>query len=95
MSFRLLPQAIDDIETLADHIEQDSPKAARRWVDALQLRCAALGAMPGMGVPRPDIAEGVRIFPHGNYLIIYIERGSQVDIVRVIHGMRNADNWLA
>jgi toxin ParE1/3/4 len=94
MGFRLLPRAIEDIEAIASHIQADNPAAAARWVDGLYQRFVALGSAPGMGVHRPEIGARVRLFPVGAYLILYHEEPHGVDIIRVVHGRRDPENWL-
>lgn len=88
MSFRLRPEAETDIHVITSHIAQDSPSAARRWLDDVQRRCRALGDMPGAGVARPDIRPDLRLFPMGDYLILYRTIDGGVEIVRVLHGAR-------
>lgn len=41
-----------------------------------------------MGVARFDVREGLRMFPAGNYLILYAEVEAGVEIVRVLHSAR-------
>ena len=88
MTFRLRPLAEVDIETIALYIAQDSPLAARRWLDEIHRRCERLGEMPGLGVARPDVRPGLRMLPFGNYLILYEEIAGRAEIVRVLHGAR-------
>ena len=74
---------------IAIHIAQDNPTRALTFVDELEARCAALGDTPGIGTPRSELGEGIRMFPHGRYLIFY--RGAQagVRIERIMHGARD------
>lgn len=94
MGFRLLPRAVEDIEAIASHINADNPSAAAKWVDGMYQRFVALGAASGMGVSRPEIGARVRLFPVGNYLILYHEEPHGVDIVRVVHGRRDPESWI-
>lgn len=94
MGFRLLPRAIEDIEAIANYIKADNPTAAENWVDRLYQRFVTLGEASGMGVSRPEIGARLRLFPVGNYLILYHEEPHGVDIVRVVHGRRNPENWI-
>ena len=47
-----------------------------------------LAQNPRVGMARDDIAEGVRHFPVGNYLILYRLLEDGVEIVRYAHGRR-------
>lgn len=86
MAFRLLPEAEDDLGSIALDIAADSPMAARRWYDSMLERCEKLGKMPGMGFARADVHPDLRVLPAGKYLIREAQDGA--DIVRVIHGAR-------
>ena len=94
MSFDLLPQAVKDIEAVVSYIKADNLNAAEHWLDKLYRLCASLSEMPGMGLPRPDINNRVHVFPFGKYLVFYHIEPHGIDIVRVIHGMRNMENIL-
>jgi toxin ParE1/3/4 len=45
--------------------------------------------MPGLGVARPDIRPDLRLWPVGNYLILYWQVDADVEVVRVLPGARN------
>jgi toxin ParE1/3/4 len=92
MSFRLRPQAEEDIASIALFIAADNRRAAQKWADGIQASCGRIGTMPGIGAPRPEVAQGLRVLPVGNYLILYVEMESGVDILRVIHGARDQGN---
>ncbi|MGE0005999.1 MAG: type II toxin-antitoxin system RelE/ParE family toxin [Parvibaculaceae bacterium] len=94
MSFRLRPEAKADIEGIARHIAGDNPPAARRWIEDTYRHCRRLGEMPGMGATRFDVRHGLRLFPAGNYLILYREIDDGAEIVRVIHGARQWQDLL-
>jgi toxin ParE1/3/4 len=49
---------------------------------------------PHLGIERPDIADGVRAWPVGRYLILYRDLGGGVEIVRYIHGARRLRDLL-
>jgi toxin ParE1/3/4 len=93
--FQVLPRAEADIETIVAYIHADSPAAARRWLDKLYERFRKLGAMPGQGVLRPEVAPDMRLLPFGNYVILYREDAYGAQIVRVMHAKRDPDSWLS
>jgi toxin ParE1/3/4 len=88
VTYRLLPQAIRDIEGIVLTIAVDNPVAARHWFDRLHKTFSSLGAMPEMGSPRFDVRPDMRLFPIGRYLILYRAADAVAEIVRVIHGAR-------
>lgn len=51
--------------------------------------------MPGMGVHRPEIGKRVRLFPFGSYVILYHEEVEGAEVIRVVHGKRDPETWLA
>jgi toxin ParE1/3/4 len=88
VSYRLLPEAISDIESIVLTIAADNPMAAQSWYDRLYKTFETLGAMPEMGAPRFDVRPDMRLFPLGNYLILYRAIEDSAQIVRVVHGAR-------
>lgn len=74
---------------IALYIAQDNPNRALSFVDELEDRCAALGNAPGIGTARPELGEGVRMLPHGRYLIFYRQTQRSVRIERVVHSARD------
>lgn len=50
--------------------------------------------MPGIGVARPDIRPNLRLMPVGRYLIFYEVTVEGVQIVRVLHSVRQWDELL-
>lgn len=88
MSFRLTPLAEADIEDIVLYIAGDSPAAALRWHDEMLSHCRNLGAMPEIGVARPDVRPDLRLLPVGNYLVLYRQVEDGAEIIRVIHGAR-------
>jgi toxin ParE1/3/4 len=88
VSYRLLPEAISDIESIVLTIAADNPVAAQRWFDRLYKTFETLGAMPEMGAPRFGVRPDMRLFPMGNYLILYRAVDVSAEIIRVVHGVR-------
>ena len=88
MTYRLLPQAIRDIESIVLTIAAENPAAAQHWFDRLHKAFTTLGTMPEMGSPRFDVRPDMRLLPIGSYLILYRATVAVAEIVRVIHGAR-------
>ncbi len=79
------PLAEADLIDIAVYIAQDNPDRALSFVEQLEDQCLGLGKNPYMGAPRPELGIGVRIWPHGRYLICYIPSPEAVTIGRVLH----------
>jgi len=77
---------------IAEHIAQDRPSAASRWVEELFAKVATLGRQPRRGrrVPEIDRAE-VRQVLHGRYRVIYRIDPRRVVVLTARHGRRRWD----
>jgi toxin ParE1/3/4 len=91
VKYRLLPQAVVDLENIGDYIASHDPRAAVRLVDTLERRWDLLTLHPFSGAPRDDMAPGIRHLVVGDYLTLYRVRGEAIEIVRVLHGHRNIE----
>lgn len=89
MKLSFSPAAQTDLMDIAMYIAQDNPKRALAFVDELEGKCEALGGTPGIGTSRPELGEGLRMLPHGRYLIFYREVNRGLRIERVMHGARD------
>jgi toxin ParE1/3/4 len=88
-SVRFSADANSDIETISNYIFDLNPVAAHRFLDALDAACELLAEHPLIGRLRPTLAEGVRSFPIGNYLIFYTPAADGIDVARIIYGGRD------
>ncbi|TIP53395.1 MAG: type II toxin-antitoxin system RelE/ParE family toxin [Mesorhizobium sp.] len=91
MRYRLLPQALIDLELIGDTIAEHNPNAAIRLVDSLERRWDLLTLHPFSGAAREDIAPGIRHLVVGEYLTLYRVGEDAVEILRVVHGRRNIE----
>ncbi|MBI1814057.1 MAG: type II toxin-antitoxin system RelE/ParE family toxin [Deltaproteobacteria bacterium] len=83
------PQAQLDILDAALFIAEGDPLASDRFVDALTTTFDRLATFPLIGRARPELAPGLRSFPHRTYVIFYRPTPRGVHIVRVLHGARD------
>jgi len=86
-----LPTARSDLIEIWQYIADDSPEDADRFLDTLEEKMGLLGDNPEMGKRREELAEGLRSFPVGNYMIYYRphDRKEGVVVVRVLNATRN------
>jgi toxin ParE1/3/4 len=75
-----------DLIEIWGHIANDDPLAADRQVDRIDEACQMLAGHRYAGKSRDDLAQGLRFFPVGNYLVFYIVRDDGITVVRVLHG---------
>ncbi len=85
------PVAKTDLIDIAVYIARDNPVCAFSFVDELEAKCLGIGRTPHIGTPRPELGDGVRMLPHGRYLIFYRENEGTIRIERVMHGARDID----
>ena len=88
-SYRYSSAANSDVEGIILHIFDLNPVAASRFLDSLEATCELLAKHQLIGHARPELGEGLRSFPIGNYLIFYIPVADGIDIARVIYGGRD------
>jgi toxin ParE1/3/4 len=86
---RLSEPAEGDLADIWVEIARDQIENADRFLDQLKERMKQLAEQPLMGRERPEIAKQIRSFPHGEYLVLYRQSATGVDIARVVHGRRD------
>jgi toxin ParE1/3/4 len=91
---RRTARAERDLVDIWLYIGRHNPQAADRLLDVLEEKSLALARNPYIGMARNDIADGVRHFPVGNYLILYRALADGVEVVRYVHGRRRLRDLL-
>ena len=89
MRIKWLDLAVDDLDDIAVYISQDNPEAARRIVRRLWTAVKSLARQPKMG--RPGRVYGTRelVVSDTPFLVPYRVVGSEIQILRVLHGARD------
>jgi toxin ParE1/3/4 len=87
--YRFSADANRDVAGIVDFLFELNPVAARNFLNALESTCELLAAHSGIGRLRPELGEGVRSMPIGNYLVFYIPSAEGIDVARVIYGGRD------
>jgi toxin ParE1/3/4 len=89
--FRLSVQAARDIEQIWVYIAEDNLRAASKVRIRLLKSIRQLARHPRLGHRRSDLTDRPLLFwPEGRYLIVYDPNPQPIEIVRVIHGSRDA-----
>jgi toxin ParE1/3/4 len=78
-----------DLIEIATYIEADNAAAADRLLDTFEQKFRLLSEFPGLGRSRDELAESLRSFSVGNYVIFYVPLVDGIDVIRVLHGARN------
>jgi toxin ParE1/3/4 len=78
-----------DAEDIWRFVANDSSRAADRLVERFDDVAAMLADRPALGRARDELAQGLRSFPVGQYLIFYRPISGGVEVARVLHGRRD------
>ncbi len=87
--YRIAPRAQRDLDEIWSYIADDSPASADRLIELFHEKFLLLSSQPLMGEVWPQLADDLRAFSVGNYLVFYhpVRRG--VEVVRVLHAARD------
>lgn len=88
------PAGEDDLIDIWCTIALDSPGAADRFLGKIADRIGQLDQFPNLGPVRPDIAAEARALTVDSYLVLYRLVGTDVEVVRVVHGSRDLTTLL-
>jgi antitoxin ParD1/3/4 len=97
-AYRFTPDAIEDIDAIWSYIARDNSEAAYSVEQAIVAACLSLAENPLQGHLRPELTKlPVRFWTlprYSNYTIIYRPESRPLQILRVLHGMRDLGNIL-
>lgn len=86
--------AEEDLEEIWLYIAADNIAAADALLDKLVAKSAMLASNPELGRARPEIHDGLRSVPVGNYILFYRPEPGGIELTRVLHGARDIDALL-
>ncbi|MDO8378345.1 type II toxin-antitoxin system RelE/ParE family toxin [Phenylobacterium sp.] len=95
LEVRRTHRADADLTDIWIHIAADSPSAAERVILRIEAAENRLAEFPEMAQPRDALRPGLRVWPVGDYLILYRVEPDAVVIIRIIHGARNIGDVLS
>jgi toxin ParE1/3/4 len=87
----LQPRAKADLSDIWQFMAEDSDDQADAFIDLIDQKFQLLAQQSGLGRRREELAEGLRSFPVGRYVIFYLLIPGGVQIVRVLHGARDIE----
>jgi toxin ParE1/3/4 len=85
----ILPAARADLIEIGDFIAQDNHGRALSFLAEIEAKMRQAAERPESFPARDDVREGLRSARHGRYLIFFLNRGEEVQIIRVLHGARD------
>ena len=83
------PKARADLLRVWSYIADDNEKAADAMIDRFERTFAMLADSPLAGRARPEVAEGLRSFAVGSYVVFYRAMPEAVAVVRVLNGFQD------
>ena len=86
---RFSQRAERDPEGIWDYIAQSHPLNASHFINELLGVTQRLADAPRIGRLRPALRKGLRVLPHGSYLVLYTVVEDVVRILRIVHGSRS------
>lgn len=87
----LLPRARNDLLDIWLFIAGDNPNVADRVLGRISDIFAMLAETPEGGRARPELGDGLRSFPVGNYMVFYIPSPETIAVVRVLERHRDVE----
>ena len=81
--------ANDDLIDIWVNIAPDNEAAADRLVDEIHELTRKLVTFPLMGRNADQLRTGARVFPHGEYLVVYRPMDYGIAVLRVSHAARD------
>ena len=84
------PAAREDIEEIWLYlaIEADE-EIADRFITKLHDKCHSIGRSPKGFRLRPELAPELRSFPFKSYVIFYLEKENDIEVIRILHASRD------
>ena len=96
----LRERARRDIDEAIEHyLSEVGPAVALNFIDALEDTIRQIGERPASGSPRHAHEleiPGLRFLSVGGFphLVLYVERETDIDVWRVLHGARDIPAWM-
>jgi toxin ParE1/3/4 len=91
--YRLSARAELGLDRIWRGIAGDNVDAADALFFKIMRKIEAAAEHPGLGSPRPDIGEGVRMLVEGNYNIYYAPSAQIIVVTAIVHSKRLPANW--
>ena len=78
-----------DLDDIWFHIALDNVAAADALIDTISERSYVLATQPKVGRARPELFVNLRSHPVSSYVIFYRPEADGIEIVRVLHSVRD------
>ena len=86
--FEWRQQAIDELVEIVEYIAEDNPDAAQELKDEIEEKAAKLPDHPKLYKPSPRVAGMREMVVRSNYIVLYRETKTLLEVVNVFHARR-------
>ena len=87
------PLANDDMLSIWEYIAADNEATADNFLRQIDQVFQRLVESPGIGRSQDQFTSGLRSFPIGRYVIFYQTIPNGIEIIRVLHGARQLEDF--
>lgn len=87
------PEAEQDMIDIWAYIAKDQIINADRFIERLQQKLNSLTELGEIGTKRDNVIKGLRSIPFHNYVLFYRVNEETLEVVRVLHGSREIDQF--
>jgi toxin ParE1/3/4 len=94
LRYRYSKRALRDIANIYNHIFENNPAAAKRFVSMLEGKIISLAASGNSGVSRDWLAPKLRAFLYKDRCIYFRVDAGEMQIVRILHGKQQVSSEL-
>lgn len=88
----IMPSAERDLDQIFAYIAKSSSRQAHDFTSKLTRKIHWIAETDFTGVPRDEIAAGLRAFPFRDRCIYYRRYEDRIVVLRVLHGAQDTDN---
>lgn len=92
--YKLSPRARTQLREIWHDIAASNQPAADSFLRNFFEKFERAASYPEIGQARPDIAADARMLVEGRYIAIYEPTVYGVEIIVVVHGMRDPSTWI-
>jgi toxin ParE1/3/4 len=87
--YKIAKEARQDLKEIYRYIFSANPSAADSLHDLFFDKFHMLAQNPLLGEARNDLAENLRMFTTGNYVILYRPAKTGIEIIQIVHSARD------
>jgi toxin ParE1/3/4 len=87
--YKIAKEARQDLKEIYQNIFSANPSAAGKLYELFYDKFRMLADNPLLGEKREDLADNLRMFSAGNYVILYRQAKNGIEIIQIVHSARD------